>query len=163
MIFLKKKIKIEPVFEKNEISISVDTESLKDASFDLGKIVTLYIAAPNKEVKKICNVITKVFSQGGRSKLLANKLIGEFHLNQDQAKKLASHSLNFLSAKYREKRFLSIGIEKYKWSQSHKGCHDFLDNKVFSFRYPPISSEEGWRANPGELANCTCIAAPEIE
>jgi uncharacterized protein with gpF-like domain len=85
----------------------------------------------------------------------------EFLLDKFNADSLAKHATSYLMSKYREARYESTGIIHYKWSQSHEGCHDALSGQIFKFKEPP--SINGTKANPGELAGCTCVAIGRIE
>lgn len=145
---------------RNSIAIEPDKSALTIAKLEIKKIIKNY--TPDAAIQlKAEKAIFECFETGQRINALEKKL--EAFVPQRLAKDLAGHSLGMLSAKYNQARHEEIGITKYKWSQSHKGCHDSLNGKVFKYSEPPVADSSNVKAHPGELLNCTCIAVAIIE
>lgn len=106
--------------------------------------------------------------RGIRADSLEEILIKRSGFTRNKAKFLAKQEISLLTSKYKESKYQSAGIKKYKWSTSKdsrvRQDHKDLDGKIFSFDDPPIENKDtGNRANAGEPFGCRCIAIPIIE
>lgn len=92
----------------------------------------------------------------------------------NKAKFLARQETNLLQAQYKQDKYISAGITEYKWKCRngtghantptepwHRGQvrygHWILNNKIFSFNDPPVTSNPGQklrRNNPQQDYNC---------
>ena len=104
-------------------------------------------------------------TQGFRADKLASMIQAQYGVSRRKAKFLSLQETSLLVSKYRQDRYTSAGVEKYKWSTSHdvrvRKDHKDLNGQVFSWSNPPITDKaRGARNNPGEDYGCRCIAIP---
>jgi len=166
--YSKKKIHNPIALKQNDIAIAVKKQFLDIAKEDLCGLIAIY--APNADVQSrelIRSEIIRCFSSGIRAATLTKILQGMLKEEQGNARKLAEHSLGFISARYHQSRYKDSGIERYKWSTAGdervSENHKKLNGKVFIWSAPPISGKNGERLHPGEGFGCRCIAIPVLE
>ena len=104
---------------------------------------------------------------GNRARDLVKVIQHDFGISENKAKFLARQETALLMSQFREERFKSAGVEKYRWSTSGdsrvRERHRELNGKVFTWDNPPIIDELGHRGHPGQDYNCRCIAIPIID
>jgi SPP1 gp7 family putative phage head morphogenesis protein len=70
-------------------------------------------------------------------------------------------------SKFREERYKSIGVLKYRWSSSNdervRDRHRELNGKIFEWTNPPISGANGERQHAGEPFGCRCVAVAIVD
>ena len=118
-------------------------------------------------VIKLREVVEKNTLAGGRSSSLVKAIKDNYGTSKAKAKFLAKQETSLLMSKFREERYKSIGITKYRWSISNirtRPDHEDLDGRVFTWDNPPITNKKtGARNNAGEDFGCNCVAVPLIE
>lgn len=104
---------------------------------------------------------------GNRAENLVDVIKHDFGMSENKAKFLARQETALLMSQFREERFKSAGVQKYRWSTSGdsrvRERHRELNGKVFTWDNPPIIDELGHRGHPGQDYNCRCIAIPLID
>ena len=116
-------------------------------------------------------VKANVFS-GKRYEGLVAEIQASYGVSSSKAKFLAQQETKLLTTKYKEARYAEAGVLEYKWrtvvgSPKHpvRPSHKALENKVFRFDQPPITTAPGEpvrRNNPGQDFNCRCVAVPVV-
>ena len=105
--------------------------------------------------------------QGNRAENLVKIIEHDFGMSENKAKFLARQETALLMSQFREERYKSAGVQKYRWSTSGdsrvRERHRELNGKVFTWDNPPIIDELGHRGHPGQDFNCRCIAIPLID
>lgn len=105
--------------------------------------------------------------KGNRAQNLVGILEHDFGMSENKAKFLARQETALLMSQFREERFKSAGVQKYRWSTSGdsrvRERHRELNGQVFTWDNPPIIDELGHRGHPGQDYNCRCIAIPLID
>lgn len=108
-------------------------------------------------------VIDNTF-QGNRAQNLVGIIEHDFGMSENKAKFLARQETALLMSQFREERFKSAGVQKYRWSTSGdsrvRERHRELNGQVFTWDNPPIIDELGHRGHPGQDFNCRCLAIP---
>lgn len=114
------------------------------------------------------DVQTGVFTSE-RHESIAKRIQKSFEISQNKAKFLARQETSLLMAKFKETRYISSGINEYRWtcvsgSPNHpvRPMHKALDGTVHTWNNPPIVDKQGSRKNPGEDYNCRCFARPLV-
>ena len=104
--------------------------------------------------------------KGNRAQNLVGILEHDFGMSENKAKFLARQETALLMSQFREERFKSAGVQKYRWSTSGdsrvRERHKELNGHVFTWDNPPIIDELGHRGHPGQDYNCRCIAIPLV-
>ena len=116
---------------------------------------------------------TKIIRTGeGRSAAaLKNEFQRAFSVTESKAKLWARDQTLKLHSNITKERHQAVGIQRYFWTDSNdervRAIHDELgdrsdEGETFSYRNPPVTSEDGRRNNPGEDYNCRCTAYPVL-
>lgn len=128
----------------------------------------LYIK--NWQEEAIIRLRTKVedsMIKGFRAEQLEKIIMNEFGVTKKKAKFLALQETSLLTSKYREERYKSAGVKKYRWSTSRdqrvRDRHKELHGQIFDWDNPPITDNLGNRNHPGEDYGCRCVPIPIIE
>ena len=99
---------------------------------------------------------------GFRSDRLLKSLQSNYGVSLSKAKFLAKQETSLLTSKYREQRYKSAGVNKYKWEIRGfrtRDDHRKLQGQIFTWDTPPITNTKtGARNHPGEDYNCYCTA-----
>jgi len=105
--------------------------------------------------------------KGKRAETLVRTIEHDFGVSLNKAKFLARQETSLLMSQYREDRYKSAGVQKYRWLTSGdervRGYHKRLNGKIFTWDNPPVVDATGRRAHPGQDFGCRCIASPIIE
>lgn len=178
-----RKITVAPVLSTEQRE-RISVEWAQDLEKDVKKF-------SDENVRELRQLVDKnLFGLGNRKEELEDKIeamlksIGEKNWPnvQNKAKFLARQETNLAMAKYKQTRYESAGVKKYRWKTVHmpyqpspnapylKGevryKHGLLENKIFEWSNPPITTPPGQkerRNNPGEDFNCRCYAIPIVE
>lgn len=130
--------------------------------------MNLYIKNWTEEsIKRLRKRVWNNALNGYRSKDLVSEIMHDYNVSANKAKFLARQETSLLMSKFREQRYESAGIERYRWSTSGdsrvRERHAELNGGIFSWDNPPIVDNTGHRAHPGEDYNCRCVAIPIID
>lgn len=146
------------------------TENMKeviaqDYTHNLNLYIQDWYAA---DIIKLRGRVQDAVETGYRADHMRDVLEAEYGVSERKAAFLARQETSLLVSKYRETRYKSSGLNRYKWSTSDdrrvRHDHKVLDGKIFDWDHPPITDEHtGARNNPGEDFNCRCIAIPIVE
>lgn len=122
----------------------------------------------NEAVVRLRSKVEANMKLGFRADKLKQIIINEFGATANKAKFLAIQETSLLVSSYREERYASAGVYRYKWSDSGdsrvRQDHKDLNGKIFSFSNPPITNKQtGARNNPGEDYRCRCVPIPIVE
>lgn len=106
--------------------------------------------------------------KGMRAADLAKALQHDWGISRNKARFLARQETSLLMSKFREARYKSAGVSKYRWSSSGdarvRESHAALDGHIFTWDSPPIvDPATGRRGHPGEDYGCRCVAIPLID
>ena len=128
----------------------------------------LYIQGwANENILKLRTEVQRNAFSGQRANNLVKLLQGNYGTSKSKAKFLARQETSLLVSKFREERYKSIGVQKYRWSTSKdsrvRDRHKELDGKIFFFSDPPPSGANGERQNAGEPFGCRCVAIPIVD
>ena len=171
-LFEKTVDKLEKGFQEGAKGIIVTPEltpeMIKNIAEKWGDNLNLYIK--DWEVETIKRLRGRVLSNtfaGNRAESLVNIIEHDFGMSENKAKFLARQETALLMSQFREERFKSAGVQKYRWSTSGdsrvRERHRELQGKVFTWDNPPIIDEQGHRGHPGQDFNCRCIAVPLVD
>jgi SPP1 gp7 family putative phage head morphogenesis protein len=122
------------------------------------------------EIKKLRKDVQASVFTGNRYDTMVKTIQKSYDVSRNKAKFLARQETNLLMAKFKESRYTSSGITKYRWrtvagSPKHpvRPMHKRLEGTIQSWDHPPIVNDKGDRKNPGEDYNCRCFARPIVE
>lgn len=159
-------------FEKGVEGIIVAPEftpdMIKQISEKYSHNMNLYIKKWTEEsiVRLRDRVLINTF-KGKRAETLVRSIEHDFGVSLNKAKFLARQETSLLMSQYREERYKSAGVQKYRWLTSGdervRGYHKRLNGKIFTWDNPPVVDATGRRAHPGQDFGCRCIAAPIID
>ena len=179
------KLKIENVFDATLYKMNKDIEAtLKGISVQpdltdegralISKEYTNTVKLKIKDwtqaeiVKLRQNVQDSTFS-GNRYEYIQKSIEESYGVSQSKAKFLARQETNLLLSKFKQARYKSADVNKYKWvcvagSLNHpvRRMHKDLDGTIHSWDDPPIVDEKGNRKHPGEDWGCRCAARPVV-
>lgn len=122
----------------------------------------------DENVKKLREEIEKNTFKGNRAEDMVSHISRSYQASQRKAKFLAKQETSLLMSKFREQRYKSVGVTKYRWSTSGdqrvRDDHADLNGKVIRWDAPPIVDKKtGRRAHAGEDFECRCVAIPLID
>lgn len=143
-------------------------EMIKSLAEKYSTNMNLYIKGWTKEsiVRLRDRVLINTF-EGNRAENLVSNLEHDFQVSYNKAKFLARQETSLLMSQYREDRYKSVGVQKYKWSTSGdarvRPYHKRLNGQIFDWDNPPVVDNKGHRAHPGQDFGCRCIAIPIID
>lgn len=155
------------------VSVAVPTvmseKTKKRVAREWGENLDLYIKdwVGNNIIKLRQDVQSNTLA-GGRAAALHDTLQYNYGTSKSKAKFLARQETSLMVSTLREAEYDEVGIEDYKWSVSGgehpdervRELHKSLNNKIFSFKNPPVSGTKGERQNPGCPFGCRCLAYP---
>ena len=164
---INKKFK-KTVTDKIGLSINFTADQIKILSQEYTNNLKIYIKDFAQEETLILRQKAEdIVLSGTRAKDFTKIIEERFAVSTKKAKFLAKQEISLLTSKYKQVKYESVGVSKYKWSISNvrtRPDHKALNGKVFSFDDPPISNTStGARNNPGEDFGCNCQAIPIIE
>lgn len=164
---INKKFK-KTVTDKIGLSINFTADQIKILSQEYTNNLKIYIKDFAQEETLILRQKAEdIVLSGTRAKDFTKIIEERFDVSTKKAKFLAKQEISLLTSKYKQVKYESVGVSKYKWSISNvrtRPDHKALNGKVFSFDDPPISNTStGARNNPGEDFGCNCQAIPIIE
>ena len=156
------------VTDKIGLSINFTADQIRILSQEYTNNLKLYITEfTQKETLILRQKAEDIVLSGTRAKDFTKIIEERFAVSTKKAKFLAKQEISLLTSKYKQVKYESVGVSKYKWSISNvrtRPDHKALNGKVFSFDDPPISNTStGARNNPGEDFGCNCQAIPIIE
>lgn len=143
-------------------------EMIENLATNYSNNMSLYIQNWTEEsIKRLRDRVLVNTFEGNRAETLVKTLEHDFQISYNKAKFLARQETSLLMSQYREERYKSIGVQKYKWSTSGdsrvRPMHKRLNGKVFDWDNPPVVDEMGHRRHPGEDFGCRCIAIPLLD
>lgn len=156
------------VTDKIGLSINFTADQIKILSQEYTNNLKLYITEfTQKETLILRQKAEDIVLSGTRAKDFTKIIEERFAVSTKKAKFLAKQEISLLTSKYKQVKYESVGVSKYKWSISNvrtRPDHRALNGKIFSFDDPPISNTStGAKNNPGEDFGCNCQAIPIIE
>ena len=171
--YFKKTInKFEDKFLKGIEGIVVAPTLTDEMAENLAEMYTknmnLYIKGWTEEsIIRLRKRMQKNAFQGYRASSFVKEIEHDFQMSHTKAKFLARQETSLLMSQFREERYKSVGVQKYRWSTSGdqrvRPYHNRLNGKIFTWDNPPIVDEYGHRAHPGQDFGCRCIAIPIID
>ena len=143
-------------------------EMIKNIAEKWSDNLNLYIKGWTLEsIERLRKRVAENAFQGNRAQNLVGILEHDFGMSENKAKFLARQETALLMSQFREERFKSAGVQKYRWSTSGdsrvRERHAALQNQIFTWDNPPIIDEAGHRGHPGQDYNCRCIAIPIVD
>lgn len=133
-----------------------------------------------KEILELRQKIKKSVFAGNRYESAVRTIEKSYGVTERKAKFLARQETSLLMTKYKQTRYEDAGVNEYKWGCVHRAhdqnpkkhtpgnvrySHGLLENKIFAWNNPPITSNPGEparRNNPGQDYNCRCFARPIV-
>lgn len=176
-LFDKALWKADKSFQKNVKNITVAPQ-LSDSqrgriADDWQNNMELYIKDfTEKEIVQLRKQIQESVFAGNRYGSAVSAIQKSYGVSMDKAKFLARQETNLLTAKFKQTRYQDAGINEYKWvcvnrphdkdPKNHipgnvRYSHGILDQKIFRFDDPPVTSNPGEpvrKNNPLEDFNC---------
>ena len=142
-------------------------EMIKNIAEKWSDNLNLYIKGWTLEsIQRLRKRVAENTFQGNRAQNLVGILEHDFGMSENKAKFLARQETALLMSQFREERFKSAGVQKYRWSTSGdsrvRERHKELNGHVFTWDNPPIIDELGHRGHPGQDYNCRCICIPLV-
>lgn len=117
-----------------------------------------------EETKELRELVEKNAFAGNRATNLQDIIKKRKDISFKKAKFLARQETALLVSKYKQQKYQSAGITKYRWSTSKdervRQIHKDLNNTIHEFSNPPITDNKGNKNNPGEDFGCRCVAIP---
>ena len=160
-------------FQKTVKSISIPpnlTRTQKSViAKDYATNLDLYIKTwADKNILELRQKVQTNAFGGRRAADLEKLLMANYGVSKRKAKFLARQETSLLMSKYRETKYLGMGLQRYRWSTSHdervRHDHKELNNNIYSWSDPPVTNlATGARNHPGEDFNCRCLAIPIID
>jgi len=156
------------VTDKIGLSINFTADQIRILSQEYTNNLKLDIKKfTQKETLLLRQKAEDIVLSGTRAKDFTKIIEERFTVSTKKAKFLAKQEISLLTSKYKQVKYESVGVSKYKWSISNvrtRPDHKALNGKIFSFDDPPISNTlTGAKNNPGEDFGCNCVAIPIIE
>lgn len=123
-----------------------------------------------KETQKLRDKMTASVFAGNRFESAIDSIRKSYGVAAEKAAFLASQETRLATAKLKEIRYQSAGVDNYRWKcvtgspehpvrKMHKELNDRSDKgEVFQFSNPPIDDPNGSRHNPSENYRCRCTA-----
>ena len=164
--------KLEDKFEEGVKDLIVAPTLTAEMKENLADMYTtnmnLYIKGwTEKSIIRLRKRIQKNAFDGYRASSFVKEIEHDFQMSHAKAKFLARQETSLLMSQFREERYKSVGVKRYRWSTSGdqrvRPFHDRLNNQIFSWDNPPIVDKYGHRAHPGQDFGCRCIAIPIID
>lgn len=155
--------------EKITIAPEFTPEMADNLVSDYVKNMNLYIKDwTYQSIERLRNKVASNSFDGYRAENLIDSIRADYNTSENKAKFLARQETSLLMSKFREERYKSAGVQKYKWSTSHdsrvRDRHKELDGKIFTWDNPPIvDAKTGRRAHAGEDFGCRCVAIPILD
>lgn len=159
-------------FEKGAKGIIVTPEftpeMLKNLAEKYSYNMNLYIKGwTEKSIVRLRDRVLINTFNGNRAQSLVKGIEHDFQVSLNKAKFLARQETSLLMSQYREERYKSAGVQKYRWLTAGdvrvRGYHKRLNGKIFTWDNPPVVDATGHRAHPGQDYNCRCIAVPIVD
>ena len=159
-------------FEKGSEGIIVAPEFTTEMAKGLAEKYTynmnLYIKGwTEKSIVRLRERVAQSGFQGNRASTLVKGIETDFQVSLNKAKFLARQETSLLMSQYREERYKSAGVQKYRWITAGdvrvRGYHKRLNGKIFTWDNPPVVDATGHRAHPGQDYNCRCICVPIVD
>lgn len=143
-------------------------EMLKELAEKYSNNMNLYIKGWTEEsIRRLRDRVLINTFQGKRSENLVKNIEHDFAVSATKAKFLAKQETSLLMSQFREERYKSVGVEKYRWITAGdsrvRGYHKRLNGKIFTWDNPPVVDASGHRAHPGQDFGCRCVSVPIIE
>lgn len=150
------------------IAPKLTAEMQKQITEQWAENLELYIKGwKDENILKLREQVRSNAFSGQRAQNLIKLIQDNYGSSKNKAKFLARQETSLLMSKFREQRYSSVGVTKYRWKTSNdsrvRDRHRELNGKIFEFSNPPPSGENGKRQNAGEPFGCRCVAIPIIE
>lgn len=164
--------KLEDRFEEGIANLIIAPELTPEMRKNLAeqytKNMNLYIQGwTEKSIIRLRKRIQKNAFEGYRASSFVKEIEHDFQISHAKAKFLARQETSLLMSQFREERYKSVGVQKYRWSTSGdqrvRPFHKRLNGQIFTWDNPPIVDAYGHRAHPGQDFGCRCIAIPIID
>lgn len=102
-------------------------------------------------------------AKGGRPDLLRNIFRAWRSSGMRGVATISEHTAAQIVTAYRRELARKLGIHEYIWQTMQdnrvRHCHRLLNQKIFNWDNPPVIDDKtGLRGQPGEAANCRCVA-----
>ena len=159
-------------FEEGAKGIIVTPEFTTEMAKGLAEKYTynmnLYIKGwTEQSIKRLREKVALSGFDGNRASTLVSSIETDFQVSLNKARFLARQETSLLMSQYREERYKSAGVQKYRWLTAGdsrvRGYHKRLNGKIFTWDNPPVVDATGRRAHAGQDFNCRCIAVPIVD
>jgi SPP1 gp7 family putative phage head morphogenesis protein len=163
---------MEAAFQKTVKSVSVAPKLTDDMKANIaeawGENLEVYIKDwADNNVLELRQLVSQNTFAGQRTGNLTKIIQKNYGVSKNKAKFLARQETSLLMSKFREERYKSIGVLKYRWSSSNdervRDRHRELNGKIFEWTNPPISGANGERQHAGEPFGCRCVAVAIVD
>ena len=143
-------------------------EMLKNLADKYSHNMNLYVKGwTEKSIERLRDRVLINTFEGNRASNMVHELMHDYQISFNKAKFLARQETSLLMSQFREERYKSCGVTKYRWitagDERVRPYHRRLNGKIFTWDNPPVVDEMGHRAHPGQWYRCRCLAAPVIE
>lgn len=160
--------KFEEGIEGIVVAPEFTPEMLKNIAEQYSDNMNLYVKGwTEKSIQRLRDRVLINTFEGNRAEHLVRELEHDFQISFNKAKFLARQETSLLMSQFREERYKSCGVTKYRWitagDERVRAYHRRLNGKIFTWDNPPVVDELGHRAAPGQSYNCRCLASPVLE
>ena len=139
--------------------------------------VGLISSIPDEYMANVNKILMRSASRAGDMTGVTEALENAAGITKRKAKNIALDQTRKAHATINRVRLQAVGVKKYEWVHSGGGAkarHKHitshkaggLNGGIFEYDDPPNAAEDGeepYYANPSEMINCKCIAAPVID
>lgn len=158
----------EAGIEDLTIAPELTPEMIQNLKESWSENMNLYIKGWTQEsIKRLRKRIWNNALNGYRSADLIKEISYDYNVSENKARFLARQETSLLMSQFRQERYKSAGIQRYRWSTAGdsrvRERHAELNGQIFDWDNPPIVDELGHRAHPGQDFNCRCVAIPIID
>ena len=119
-----------------------------------------------RQLVEITQLLERSEAAGARVEVLRDAILKRFDVSKSRASLLARDQTLTLNSQIARTRQTNLGIEQYVWTTSGdervRDTHAELDGTTQRWDTPPVVSEDGRTAHPGEDFQCRCTAFPVL-
>lgn len=146
-------VDLTPFYRASDIQDVVDT--------NIAANVALIKSIPNQYVDKLEALVMNAFQTGQTNEDLAKAIAQLGQSTDSRARLIAADQMGKINGAINEQRQRSMGVETYKWLDSHDDrvrplCASH-NGKTFRWDTPPKGG------HPGQKVRCRCTALPNYE
>ena len=152
-----------------ELTVSPDLSDFAKANLaaDYNKSMSLNIRGwAHSQIEALREQVEENAKTGYRFDTLIDRIKHQYSTTQSKAEFLARQETGLYMAKFRRESLTSVGVNGYVWharsASLTRPAHWALNNRLYLYSQPPVTSPDGRHNNPGEDFNCLCVDRPVL-